>query len=103
MRRARHACANPGRGALTLTAADLRARAQVRVSVRLPLGCREDLVAAVQALGSPRVLNAERASLARAILAYLEDHQYAVASLIQQAQEAGAEQRIAARFSRALA
>jgi glycerol-3-phosphate dehydrogenase len=43
------------------------------------------------------------AMLAGEVLDYLSDYQRAVASVIEQAQEAGAEQRIAARFSRALA
>lgn len=72
---------------MTLTAGELRTRALERVSVRLPLRCQSDLDAAIRALGSPRVLNADRAAIAREVLDYLADHRAAVRSVIEQAQE----------------
>lgn len=77
-----------GAGAVTLTARELRQRGLQRVSIALPLRSRSDLDAAVALLGSPRIGNADRAIVARAVLSYLDDHRHAVASLIRQAQEA---------------
>lgn len=87
MRLARHAVADAGRRALTLTAAELRQRGLRRVSIALPLRSRAELDAAVALLGSPGVGNADRAVIAREVLAYLDDHRAAVASLVSQAQE----------------